>query len=221
VPQSLSQQHHRQHHQQPRKLADFEWDIVRKAGYPIFSFTNSTQSEVMFKYSVSELRPVRLELSNISGERLWRIVTRRPIFQPFCYRRTSRKTNLRSSWTYCRSSSRILIIITNRSNVRPLIFAFVDYVYDPADGSDESVINFQTNVTLAVDLTAGFVSLGLRWSRCCGARCCDFSSISRSGLLLRRGLEIPPPVFSQGSVLQFCVEMNENVTTTGVYVMTF
>jgi hypothetical protein len=54
-----------------RKLADFEWDIVRKAGYPIFSFANSSQSEVTFKYSVSGTeRPVRTELSNISGERL-------------------------------------------------------------------------------------------------------------------------------------------------------
>jgi hypothetical protein len=46
--------------------------------------------------------------------------------------------------------------------MRPLIFAFVDYVYDPADGSDESVINFhETNVTLAVDLTAGFNLTGI------------------------------------------------------------
>jgi hypothetical protein len=76
---------------------------------------------------------------------------------------------------------------------------------------------FHGNVTLAVDLTAGLISLGLRWSRCCGgSQCCDFSSISRSGLLLRRGLEIPPP--SARIRIAVFVEMNENVTTTGVYV---
>jgi hypothetical protein len=37
-------------------------------------------------------------------------------------------------------------------------------VYDPADGSDESVIIFTDNVTLAVDLTAGFNLTGIEVS---------------------------------------------------------
>jgi hypothetical protein len=106
--------------------------------------------------------------------------------------------------------------------MRPLIFAFVDYVYDPADGSDESVINFhETNVTLAVDLTAGFNLTGIEVSLDAAEQASAAISLQYpvAAYFCDEGsVEIPPPVFSQGSVLQFCVEMNENVTTTGVYV---
>jgi hypothetical protein len=60
----------------PRKLADFEWDIVRKAGYPIFSFANSTQSEVTFKYSVSGTETGTYgTLKYLRRASFWRIVT--------------------------------------------------------------------------------------------------------------------------------------------------
>jgi hypothetical protein len=52
-----------------RELTDFEWDIVRKAGYPIFPLPILLYPKclsILFR----ELRPVRTELSNISGRRL-------------------------------------------------------------------------------------------------------------------------------------------------------
>jgi hypothetical protein len=98
----------------------------------------------------------------------------------------------------------------------------IDYVYDPADGSDESVINFhETNVTLAVDLTAGFSLTGIAVDRDAAEQASAAVSLQypvAAYFCDEASVEVPTPIFSQGSVLQFCVELNENVTTTGVYV---
>jgi hypothetical protein len=175
--------------QHARKLADFEWDIVRKAGYPIFSFAFYS-IRVMFKYSVSGTEDRYGTLKYLTAASFWRIVTRQSSSH-FDIRRTNRGRRI-----YGRAG-----------HIAGVHLGF-DYTIDASNATidfclrhlrscrriDESVINFTSNVTLAVDLTAGLISLGLRWSRCCGgSQCCDFSSISRSGLLLRRGLEIPPP----------------------------
>jgi hypothetical protein len=76
-------------------------------------------------------------------------------------------------------------------------------------------------VTLAVDLTAGFSLTGIAVDR-------DAAEQASAAVSLQypvaayfcddASIEVPAPIFSQGSVLQFCVEINENVTTSGVYV---
>jgi hypothetical protein len=74
-------------------------------------------------------------------------------------------------------------------------------------------------VTLAVDLTAGFNLTGITVVAMRRKPVLRFLQYPVAAYFCDEGsVEIPPPVFSQGSVLQFCVEMNENVTTTGVYV---
>jgi hypothetical protein len=210
----------------PRKLADFEWDIVRKAGYPIFSFANSTQSEVMFKYSVSgtetgtygTLKYLQASVfladcnttANLPAILLQEELTE---VDEFTVELDILQEFISDSDYYTEIDA---------SNATIDFCLRLDYVYDPADGSDESVINFhETNVTLAVDLTAGFNLTGIDVSRDAAEEASAAVSLQYpvAAYFCDEGsVEIPPPVFSQGSVLQFCVEMNENVTTTGVYV---
>jgi hypothetical protein len=105
--------------------------------------------------------------------------------------------------------------------MRPLIFAFVDYVRSCRRIGRKRNQFHETNVTLAVDLTAGFNLTGIAVSRDAAEEASAAISLQYpvAAYFCDEGsVEIPPPVFSQGSVLQFCVEMNENVTTTGVYV---
>jgi hypothetical protein len=72
----------------PRKLADFEWILFARQAIPSFLY-NSTQSEVMFKYSVSGTETGTYgTLKYLRRASFWRIVTRRPIFQHFATRRT-------------------------------------------------------------------------------------------------------------------------------------
>jgi hypothetical protein len=209
-----------------RKLADFEWDIVRKAGYPIFSFDNATQSEVMFKYSVSGtdtgtygvqkyLRAGVYLADCISTANLPAILLEGQLTEADEY-----TVELDILQEFISNSDYYNQIAPTNATIDFCLR--IDYVDDPADGSDESVINFhETNVTLAVDLTAGFSLTGIAVDRDAAEKASAAVSLQypvAAYFCDDESIEVPPPIFSQGSVLQFCVELSENVTTSGVYV---
>jgi hypothetical protein len=209
-----------------RNLADFEWDIVRKAGYPIFSFSNDTESEVLFKYSVSGtetgtygilkyLRAGVYTADCISTANLPAILLQEQLTEADEY-----TVELDILQAFISDSDYYNQVSQGNATIDFCIR--LDYVYDPADGSAESVINFhETNVTLIVDLTAGFSLTGIAVDR-------DAAEEASAAVALKypvtayfcddSSVEIPPPTLSQGAVMQFCVEINENVTTSGVYV---
>jgi hypothetical protein len=209
-----------------RKLADFEWDIVRKAGYPIFSFANATESEVMFKYSVSGtetgtygvlkyLRAGVYLADCISTANLPAILLEEELTEADEF-----TVELDILQEFISDSDYYNQIAPTNATIDFCLR--IDYVYDPADGSDESVINFhETNVTLAVDLTAGFSLTGIAVDRDAAEQASVAVSLQypvAAYFCDDDSIEVPPPIFSQGSVLQFCVEISENVTTSGVYV---
>jgi hypothetical protein len=209
-----------------RTLADFEWDIVRKAGYPIFSFSNATEDEVTFKYSVSGTTHAAYGTVKYF---------RAGVFTADCTSTANLPAilfaeELTEADEYTVELDILQAYISNSdyyneispANATINFCLRLDYVYEPADGSGASVINFhETNVTLSVDLTAGFSLTGIAVDR-------DAAEAAGAAISLEYpvtayfcgedSVEIPPPTLSQGAVMQFCVEINENVTTSDVYV---
>jgi hypothetical protein len=209
-----------------RRLTDFEWDIVRKAGYPKFSFNNATEDEVTFKYSVSGTETATY------GDIKY--------FQAAVYTEDCTTTAnlpailLAESLTDTDEYTIELDILQefisdsdyyqeNTPTNATINFCIrLDYIYAPGGGADPSIINFhETNVTLAVDLTAGFSLTGIAVDR-------DNTEQASAAISLEypvkayfcddNSVQLPAPTLSQGAVMQFCVEISENVTTTGVYV---
>jgi hypothetical protein len=209
-----------------RRLADFEWDIVRKAGYPKFSFTNATEDEVTFKYSVSGTETptygtIKYFQAAVYTEDCNTTANLPAILLEESLTDTDEYTiELDILQEFISDSDYYQEIDPTNATINFCLR--LDYIYDPGGGADPSIINFhETNVTLAVDLTAGFnlteiavdrdnaeeASAAISLEYPVKAYFCDDASV-----------QLPAPTLSQGAVMQFCVEISENVTTTGVYV---
>jgi hypothetical protein len=200
--------------------ADFDWDIVRMAGYPLFSFANASENEVVFKYSVSgvssttygDTKYIRANVYTsdcITTSNLPAILVQQELTEADEY---TVGVNIMEAFI----SNSDYYQQTNPTNATIGFCIRLDYLYDPKDGSEPSSINFhETNVTVAVDLTAGFsLTEGLSVDR-------NEAGQESAAVALEYpvtayfcnsdSVKVPAPVLSQGSALQFCVEREGSV----------
>jgi len=209
-----------------RQLADFDWDIIRKAGYPIFSFANATQDEVEFKYSVSGTESASYDVTKFLDANLYEADCRSTASVPAILlsenleRANEYTVDLNILQETIASSEYYQKINTTAAAINFCVRS--DYLYQQADNETAAVsVNFhETNVSATVDLTAGF----------------DLKEIAVDHLKANQedvtaALDYPvtayycdaqnevvsAPTLTQGDIFQFCVAMDASVATN-VYV---
>ena len=208
-----------------RQLADFDWDIVRKAGYPIFSFTNSTQDEVEFKYSVSGTENEAYGVTKFLDAVL---------FEADCSTTASipaivLSENLDQADEYAVDLNILQATIASSDyyqeiNATTAAINFcvrVDYLYQADNETATVSINFhETNVSVTVDLTAGFDLTEIAVDRLEVEQedfTADLDYPVTAYFCNAQSEQVATPILTQGDALQFCVAMDDSVSAD-VYV---
>ncbi len=204
-----------------RQLGDFDWAIAPEDGYPIINFNDTNvNSEVVFKYNYT---------GDLSGSKYLFV----QLFENDCVAAADATAlaivNNTDGDVLNIELDIIQETITNSPHYEEIspgsaAISFclrVDYNY--YDGTDTESINFyETNVTISVDLTANFTLTGIVAERTTADNeaadvkldypveayiCEDDNSLVGS-----------PPALAQGSFLQVCVRIDEDVTTDNILV---
>jgi len=203
-----------------RLLQDFDWDIIPEDGWPQINFDDANEnSEVIFKYNYTG--------TIVDGVKYFGFSLR----EPDCITEISDGTtgSILLNDLYAGDELTLNVDIVQETIVGSDYYnavnntaASIDFCLriDYFSGSDS--INFhETNVTIGVDLTAGFTLDNILTDRDAALNAdadaeLDYPVIAY--ICDNANLEIAnPPALTQGSVLQFCVAMNETVTAA-IYV---
>jgi hypothetical protein len=204
-----------------RNLGDFDWEIMPEDGFPSIAFDDANEeSEVIFKYNFTGTLSDRKFL----GVRL---------FQNDCVSTPDASLAFVNSTTGDELSVELDIIQETISNSvhyidlngTAAIIGFclrVDYNYVDGDGLTESINFYETNVTITVDLTANFTLDGIssdRTSADAEAANADLDYPVEAYICLEDNSEVAVPgALEQGSILQVCVRIKDDVETQNVFV---
>jgi hypothetical protein len=203
-------------------LGDFTWDIQPEDGYPIIGFDSVTdETEVIFKYNYTGLLNSRKFLDV-------------NLYQNDCVSASDASLTFINSTSGYELDVEIDVIEETISksvhyqdiNATAGIVGFclrVDYNYVDNDGIIESINFYETNVTINVDLTAGFALTGINIFRIIVGNEttaeADLDYTVEAYICLNDNSEVEDPVLlTQGSTLQVCVRMDETVATENVLV---
>jgi hypothetical protein len=205
-----------------RQLAgDFDWDIQPEDGYPSIAFDDTNEnSEVVFKY-------------NFTGTLNDRKFLDVKLYKNDCV--TAADTSLAFINTTSGDELDVELDIIQETisnsvhyqdiNGTAAIIGFclrVDYNYVDGDGLIESINFYETNVTITVDLTANFTLTEIsadRTSADSEAANADLAYPVEAYICLDDNSEVTNPVaLAQGSFLQVCVRIDDNVVTDNILV---
>jgi hypothetical protein len=228
VSRSIVQHPFQNRQRQERNLVDFEWSIELKPQYPLFSFTSeSIRSEVVFMYNVAGMNASTfgtdkiltvqvLELDCLTKAQVPAIVPMAlsdPAQGSYTVDIDIVQGTIASSEYYTQ---------VNETFASLNFCLRVDYFLKMNNNSFESVNFHETNVTINVDLTSGFTLSTLKVSPVGADQ--QASSVTAAYPVKAffcnstYALQNPPPLISQGQVLQFCVSMDDSVTEKNVYI---
>jgi hypothetical protein len=204
-----------------RNLGDFDWDIEPEDGYPSIAFDDANEeSEVKFKYN----------FTGTLSDRKFLGVT---LFQNDCVSAPDDSLAFVNSTTGDELDVELDIIQETISdsihyidlNGTAAIIGFclrVDYNYVDGDGLTESINFYETNVTITVDLTANFTLTGISADRTTAdseAANADLDYPVEAYICLEDNSEVETPgALEQGSILQVCVRIDDEVATQNVFV---
>jgi hypothetical protein len=204
-----------------RNLGDFDWDIEPEDGYPSIAFDDANEeSEVKFKYN----------FTGTLSDRKFLGVT---LFQNDCVSAPDDSLAFVNSTTGDELDVELDIIQETISdsihyidlNGTAAIIGFclrVDYNYVDGDGLTESINFYETNVTITVDLTANFTLTGISADRTTAdseAANADLDYPVEAYICLDDNSEVETPgALEQGSILQVCVRIDDEVATQNVFV---
>jgi hypothetical protein len=205
-----------------RQLAgNFDWEIEPEDGYPIIAFDDSNeQSEVIFKYNFT---------GTLSDTKFLDV----NLYQNDCGSASDASFAIVDSINGDELDIMLNIIQETISdsihyqdvNGTAAAIGFclrVDYNFVDDDGLTESINFYETNVTITVDLTANFTLTGITADR-------TAADIENADAFLDYPVEAyiclddnsevsnPEPLV-QGSALQVCIRIGDNVTTQNVLV---
>jgi hypothetical protein len=205
-----------------RQLAgDFDWDIQPEDGYPSIAFDDTNEdSEVVFKY-------------NFTGTLTDRKFLDVKLYKNDCI--TAADASLAFTNTTSGDELDVELDIIQETisdsvhyqdlNGTAAIIGFclrVDYNYVDGDGLTESINFYETNVTITVDLTANFTLTEIsadRTSADSEAANADLAYPVEAYICLDDNSEVTNPVaLAQGSFLQVCVRIDDNVVTDNILV---
>jgi hypothetical protein len=199
-----------------RQLAgDFDWDIMPEDGYPSIAFDGTNEDkEVIFKY-------------NFTGTLSDRKFLDVKLYMNDCV--TAADASLAFTNTTSEDELDVELDIIQETisdsvhyqdvNGTAAIIGFclrVDYNYVDGDGVTESINFYETNVTITVDLTANFTLTEIsadRTSANSEAASADLAYPIEAFICLDDNSEVTnPAALAQGSFLQVCVRIEDNVT---------
>jgi hypothetical protein len=194
---------------------DFDWDIQAKAGYPSIAFDDTNEDcEVIFKY-------------NFTGTLTDRKFLDVKLYMNDCV--TAADASLAFTNTTSGDELDVELDIIQETisdsvhyqdlNGTAAIIGFclrVDYNYVDGDGLTESINFYETNVTITVDLTANFTLTEIsadRTSADSEAANADLAYPVEAYICLDDNSEVTnPAALAQGSFLQVCIRIEDNVT---------
>jgi len=200
--------------------ADFDWDVMPEDGYPIIGFDDTTEtSEVVFKYNYTGTLSASKTLTY-------------NLFQLDCT--TPADSALASTNTIVADELTVDIdiiqeTITNSAHYNAIdntaaeinFCMRVDYNFVGPDGTES--INFhETNVTIGVDLLANFTLDSIVTDRTAADAADAEATLDypvEAYICQNDNSEVlTPAALTQGSVLQFCVKIDDTVTTENILV---
>ena len=208
----------------PRALAgvaDFDWEITPEDGFPSIAFDDaSTSKEVVFKYN----------FTGTTGPNKYLVST---LLDKNCNQTADASLAIVQNVTGHEMEVDLDIIqetITGSSSYTEnaagtsatIDFCLrIDYDYkDATSGAVESINFHETTVTITVDLTANFTLASITTNRTAATEDNANANLDypvEAYYCQDNNDEVAGTVLSQGSLLQFCVRMYENVTAD-VYV---
>jgi hypothetical protein len=209
-------------HDMARQLVgDFDWDIQPEDGYPSISFDDTNEeSEVIFKY-------------NFTGTLTDRKFLDVKLFKNDCVSASDASLAFINTTSGDELNIDLDIIqetITNSAHYQDIngtaaVIGFclrVDYNYVDGDGLTESINFYETNVTITVDLTANFTLTEIsaeRTSADSEAANADLNYPVEAYICLDDNSEVAnPAALVQGSFLQVCVRIDDDIVTENILV---
>jgi hypothetical protein len=199
-----------------------DWDIQPEDGYPIIGFDDTNEeNEVVFKYNFTGT-PNNRKFLDVN------------LYQNDCVSASDDSLAFINSTSGDELDINIDVIqetIANSVHYQDINGASatigfclrVDYNYVDDDGLVESINFYETNVTINVDLTAGFTLTGINVFRIVVGNEttaeADLAYPVEAYICLddNSGVENPEPL-TQGSTLQVCVKIDDTVVTENVLV---
>ena len=204
-----------------RNLGDFDWDIMPEDGFPSIAFDDANEeSEVIFKYNFTGALSDRKYL----GVRLFQndCVSTPDASLAFINNTVGDELNVELDIIQETISNSVHYVDVNGTAAIIGFCLRVDYNYVDGDGLTESINFYETNVTINVDLTANFTLSGIsadRTSADAEAANADLDYPVEAYICLEDNTEVTDPgALEQGSILQVCVRIDDEVETQNVFV---
>jgi hypothetical protein len=197
--------------------ADFDWDIAPLDGYPTIAFgneTNNNGNEITFKYSYT---------GNLSESKYMTST----LLEKYCngtsdgslikiQRNDTSPNQLEVDVDIMEETIRTSKHYTENADATQATISFclrIDYNYN--DGGTEESINFhETSVTILVDLTANFTLAEINTGRTDATQMNETAQLDYpvTAYFCKDNYdEAGFPTLTQGSLLQFCVKIDESV----------
>jgi hypothetical protein len=197
--------------------ADFDWDIAPLDGYPTIAFgneTNNNGNEITFKYSYT---------GNLSESKYMTST----LLEKYCngtsdgslikfQRNNSFPNQLEVDVDVMEETIKTSKHYTENDDATQATISFclrIDYNYN--DGGSEQSINFhETSVTILVDLTANFTLAEINTGRTEATQMNETAQLDYpvTAYFCEEDYEdVGFPTLTQGSLLQFCVKIDESV----------
>jgi hypothetical protein len=206
-----------------RQLADFDWGIQPEDGYPIINFNDTNaESEVVFKYNFTGT----LTATKFLDVKLYEIDCLTPAdASALAFVNSTTGDELQIELDVIQET----VSQSNHYqdiNASAAIIGFclrVDYNYvNTVGGAIESVSFYETNVTITVDLTADFTLAAIDVERTSAdSEAANFKlDYPVEAYICRDDNSVVdnPAALTQGSFLQVCVRIDDDVVTENIIV---
>jgi hypothetical protein len=200
---------------------DFAWDIQPEDGYPIIAFDDTNEdSEVLFKYNFTGTLTDRKFLD----VKLYKNDCVTVADASLAFINTTSGDELDISLDIIQETISNSVHYQDINGTAAIIgFCLrVNYNYVDGDGVIESINFYETNVTITVDLTANFTLTEIsadRTSSDSDATNADLAYPVEAFICLDDNSEVASPAaLAQGSFLQVCVRIGNNVVTENILV---
>jgi hypothetical protein len=205
-----------------RQLAgDFDWDIQPEDGFPSIAFDDTNEdSEVIFKYNFTGTLTARKFLD----VKLYKNDCITAADASLAFINTTSGDELDVELDIIQETISDSIHYQDLNGTAAIIgFCLrVDYNYVDGDGLTESINFSETNVTITVDLTANFTLIGISADRTTAdteAANADLDYPVEAYICLDDNSEVTnPAALVQGSFLQVCVRIDDDVVTDNILV---
>jgi len=199
---------------------DFDWDVMPEDGYPIIGFDDTTEtSEVVFKYNYTGT----LSASKTLTYNLYQLDCTTPADSALASTNTIVADELTVDIDIIQETITNSVHYNEIDNTAAEInFCMrVDYNFVGPDGTES--INFhETNVTIGVDLLANFTLDSIVTDRTAADAADAEATLDypvEAYICQDDNSEVlTPAALTQGSVLQFCVKIDDTVTTENILV---